>query len=289
MDVRMGHEHRASKMFQTSLSREHIKQAFRENLTLKMSEKGYTNSRLSSVTGIGRSVIKTYTDDSLSLPNVFQLMRLVAALECEVSDLLPFITNTGTTDKKKLAVDVSKTLSVNTKAQEIVENLFNLDGRFLYYAPKSLPEGLKTEAVILAELGKYLDEEKIKYFQSLQDLLGISFNGCILVKETIIQDLISQRGPYRMLSMSEVFEQIQKIRQWEEDKFPNLQIKVMTEATQLISDILLIEDKVAYHEVFDRVITIEDEEILKSAMDIMNQQIKTSTNFGEYIDKIDLI
>ncbi|MBF9054843.1 helix-turn-helix domain-containing protein [Rhodobacterales bacterium LSUCC1028] len=272
-------------MFQASLSREHVKQAFRENLTRKMSEKGYTNSRLSSITGIGRSVIKTYTDDSLSLPNVFQLMRLVAALECEVSDLLPFLTNTGATDNKKLAVDVSKTLSVNTKAQEIFENLFNLEGKFLYYVPKSLPEGLKTEAVILAELGKNLDADKIKYFQSLQDLLVISFNGCILLKENVIQDLVSKRGPYKTLSMSDVFEQIQKIRQYEEDKFPNLQIKVMTEATQLISDILLIEDKVAYHEVFDRVVTIEDKEILKSAMDIMNQQIKTSRSFGGYIDE----
>jgi hypothetical protein len=151
--------------------------------------------------------------------------------------------------------------------------------------PKSLPEGLKTEAVIIRELGKNLDEEKIKYFQSLQQLLTINFNGCILMRETTVQDLISQRGIYSTLSMTEISEQIQKIRQYEEEKFPNLQIKVMTEATQLVSDVLLIENKVAYHEIFDRVITITDEEILNSAMNIMNEQIKTSRSFSDYIDE----
>jgi hypothetical protein len=265
-------------------SRAEIKRAFRENLEAAMRVKGYSRSRLSKITGIGRSVIKTYTDESLALPNVFQLMRLAAALECDAHDLLPFLNLRNKNAHKRLAVDISKTLSLNTKSEEIFENAKNSDGKFLYYVPKSLPEGLKTEAIITSELGKYLDQEKIKYFQRLEELNKINANGCFLIKEGIILDLISRRGTYSNLSMQEVFEQIQRIRDYEEEKFPNLQIKVMIEATQLISDIFLIEDKVAYHEFFEQIITITDEAVLKNAAHIMNQQIKTSINFGEYID-----
>lgn len=264
--------------------REDVKRLFKDNLIRLMEERGYTSGHLSTLTGIGRSVVKTYTDESLALPNAYQLIRLANVLECDVSELLPSPMLKTDRSTKKLTIEVSKTLSVNEKAREIFNALHNLEGRYVYYAPKSFPEGLKIEAIIKKELGDNLKPDEIEYFQSLEELLDINMNGCFLLRQSQIDDLIFLRGTYSTLSPTEMKEQVQALRSYEERKFPNLQIKVMTTNAHLMTDVLLIENTVAYHEIFNKVITITDPEFLASATSIMNEQIKTSRNLGEYID-----
>lgn len=264
--------------------REEVKKLFKGNLIRLMEDRGYTNGHLSTLTGIGRSVVKTYTDESLSLPNAYQLLRLANVLECDVNELLPSPVTKNSQSTKKLTVEVSKTLSINQKSQEIFNILHNLEGRYVYYAPQSFPEGLKIEAIIKKELGNTLDPEKMEYFQSLHGLLEINMNGCFLLKQSQIDDLILLRGAYSTLSPTEMIEQVQALRTYEERKFPNLQIKVMTNNAHLMTDVLLIENTVAYHEMFNQVITLTDPDFLASATSIMNEQIKTSVNLGGYID-----
>lgn len=265
--------------------REDVKKLFKGSLIRLMEERGYTSGHLSTLTGIGRSVVKTYTDESLALPNAYQLIRLANVLECDVSELLP--SQMLKTDRctKKLIIELSDALSLNEKAREISNTLHNLEGKYIYYAPKSFPEGLKIEAIIKKEFGDNLKPGEIEYFQSLEELLDINANGCFLLRQSQIDDLIFLRGTYSTLSTTEMMAQIQALRRYEEHKFPNLQIKVMPTNAYLMTDILLIENTVAYHEIFNMVITITDPEFLASATSIMNEKIKTSTNLGEYIDR----
>ena len=264
--------------------RKHIKRLFRGSLIRLMEKRGYTSGHLSTLTGIGRSVIKTYTDDSLSLPNAYQLLRLANALECDISALLPSPMLKADKSTKKLTIEISKTLAVNEKAQEMFNTLLNLEGRYVYYAPKTLPEPLKIKAVIEKELGVELEPNEIEYFRKLNELLDVNISGCILIRQTQMDELIYSRGAYHHLRPAEIEEQVQALRTYEEQKFPNLQIRVMTTNAHNITDILLIENTIAYHEIFNNVITITDPEFLASATSFMNEQIKTSIKLEEYID-----
>lgn len=272
-----------------AVNKKYVKSLLRRNLKSLMEDKAYSISRLANASGIGRSVVKTYIDDSISLPNIYQLLKIADALDCDLNDLLPSDALRKNQASTKVMVEISESVTVNKKSEEIYNILTHLNGRYLYYAPKTLPEILKTDSILQQEIGARLDNKKVKYFNNIRSLTEVNFSGCILLKSGLIMDLLRLEGIYKNLTPEDMMEQIDLIKKYEDAKFPNVQIKVMDSYSTNVSDILLIDGTIAYHEMFDQVITLTDQKILSSASILMNEKIRISPNFSTFIENSNLI
>ena len=263
-----------------------IKQTLRHRLKHQMVHKGLSISDVAQVSGIGRSLLSTYLSDNQSLPNLLNLMRLSEALDCEPSYLLA-----STCAKNACAIDGSFVLTAETgaamsrndKLVDLLDDLGKTPGQFLYYHPSTLPELLKTEAVVAVERKTSPTQSVINFRTSMNSVFDFNLVGGVLIDERTLSDLMLQKNAYATLSEKDAREQMAVMEEFSKSQFPNLQFKVINAVAQKISPSLLIGRELLLQEFFSYTFRIQSARIISSVLDDFNASFRIGIDFTTWL------
>ncbi len=273
-------------MFGNSEKFSRIKQTLRHRLKHQMMHKGLSISDVAQASGIGRSLLSSYLGNNQSLPNLMNLIRLSEALNCEPGYLLAssYSENARAIDSSfALVAETRSAMSRDEKFVQFLNDLRETPGQFVYYHPRTLPEPLKTEAVLAAEEMAPSPQSEVDYHTSLNSALGFNLVGGVLIDERTLSDLMLRKNIYATLSEKEAHEQIAVMEEFAKSQFPNLQFKVINAVVQRIQPSLLMGRQLLLQEFFSYVIRIQSERIISSVLDDFNASFRVGIDFTTWL------
>lgn len=262
----------------TSLVQE-VKEHFRSRLLRQIEKQGISLSYLSDMSGVSRSVLSSYVNDSASLPNTVNLVRIAAALNVDPSYFLPANKNRFSPDTLSAVIETSRALSHIPTVSHLLSAVKENQGQFMYYLPSTIPEQLKTDEVFRFEYRLLPDLGTDEYKKAIDASLKMELTGGILIDETIMLDLIGVRGRYEGLSPEAAEAQVQRLIEFSKHSFPNIQVKVVRFLDRQLSPTMLLGRSLMVHEFFDHVMYIRDSAMIETAREKINVAFRS----GQYL------
>jgi transcriptional regulator with XRE-family HTH domain len=202
---------------------------FRERLAERMTAVDMNRSALARACGVDRSTIAQLLDeDGARLPNAHLAAQCAWALRVSADWLL------GLTERRETAADLLDATfrfadAAHTPAdQQILDWHREAAGYKIRHVPATLPDLLKTEAVLGFEYAAFLDktpEQAIKTMRAQIDWLrapGSDYEICI--SRDMVQSLAAGEGYWKGLSAAHRREQIDYLATCCRDLYPGLRV-----------------------------------------------------------------
>jgi transcriptional regulator with XRE-family HTH domain len=260
-----------------------VKAAFSECLRSQMRKADMSTSRLSRMSGISRSVISGYLSDDPSLPNAINLIRLASALGCPPGLFLPCQTpgTQGTTITDEMQLIPAR--SHDERLRETLDVIASATTQFVYYAPISIPDPLKTEALFNFEYQTAVGGELKTYVQTIRGMVDLPLNGAILLDEAMLTDLLEQRGLYKDLPRHMAEAQLRHLISFSEARFPEWQIKVIRRLEFQITPCFLLSNTLLLQEFFDYITLIRNKQAIHRVQSRLTEALRAGVDLLDWL------
>ncbi|MEM1383149.1 MAG: transcriptional regulator [Pseudomonadota bacterium] len=202
---------------------------FRDRLALAMADKQFNLSALARTTGVNRSTISQMLDpDTARLPNAHLAAGCAAALEVSADWLL------GLTERPERPGDVIEAALRVTEAARTSADAQLLDwhreasGYKIRHVPATLPDVLKTEAVMRWEYAAFLGKTPDQAVRAMQDNLDWLRSDAteyeIAMPYQELEAFAQGTGYWQGLDRAARREQTQRLSETAEALYPSLRI-----------------------------------------------------------------
>lgn len=203
-----------------------ITSRFSERLREVMTERGSTLAHVAYTTKISKAALnRLFSEDIRKLPDAYTLIRLARTLDVSVDYLLALSFQGIESDMAFAAEFIADAFN---KSNYFYEEIFlsQTNGYFIYVCD-TLPELLKTPAILEAELG--CRDTAAAYGNRMWTLRKIAdegaYNGIVLIDVSVMRQLITATGRYAGIPVSQRKKQIAVI-----DDFLKRQTPTVTSA-----------------------------------------------------------
>jgi len=202
---------------------------FRERLSAAMDQAGLSRSALARQTGVDRSTLsQLLIEGETRLPNA-QLVADSAAVLGVSTDWLLGLTERPERPGDLIAASMRITAAERSAVDEQILSWHReANGYKIRHVPATLPDMLKTEAVLTWEYGKFLGKTPQQAIRATMDRLewlrGGDSDYEIAVPRQEIDAFATGEGYYRGLGAADRAAQLEQLRRYCDDLYPSLRI-----------------------------------------------------------------
>jgi len=256
-----------------------IKRAFTESLRAQIRKEGISVSRLAEASRISRSVLSGYLSDDPALPNSVNLVRLARALNCEPGVFLPNLAPGAGRGTMTDVTELCQTMVHDERIREMLAVIAAEQSEFIYYVPATIPEPLKTNAVLEIECTAKVKGDLHAHIRAMRSMLDMPRNGGLLIDEVLLFDIVERRGTYRGLTPSAAEEQLHRILAFSRERFPQWQVKVIRRLEDRIHPCLMAGKSLLIPEYFDYILQIHNAKVIDRVQGRLNKVFRGGTDF----------
>lgn len=193
-----------------------------QQLKKLMSDHNINSSILSENSGLSKATISNILSAQLGLPSLRSIYRLAVFFKTDVDYFL--LKTNGITSMRNITMDFypDAFLSENKMYEEAAISNPEI---FRVYICDTIPEFLKTEAILRAEIGgrKEIQEYAARMEGLKNFLLSSTLSGLYLCDRYVLDSLKKRQGCYAALSTEEMQDQVEKIMKFNSAFFPQSQ------------------------------------------------------------------
>jgi len=256
---------------------------FVHQLKKLMSENEINLSTLSEKSGVSKATISNMLSGQLGLPSLRSIYRLAVFFETDVDYFL--LKTNDILHLRNITVDFypDAFLSENRIYEEVAAS--NPES-FRVYICDTIPEFLKTEAILRAEIGdrKELQEYAARMEGLKNFLLSSALSGLYLCDRYVLESLKKRQGCYAALSMEEMQDQIERIRKFNSLFFPQSQgYAVDYRKTRLTSSYLYGDDRIVMF-TFEGYLSFSSQLITQSVKERVRNAILQGESIQAYLE-----
>lgn len=247
-----------------------------------LKDAGISPAELSRRTGISKAAISNaMSEKNPKIPNL-QTLYLIAKALGRSLDYLVGNTIEFDTDKQSFSVEFyANAFLPDNKIYETVAA--SDDSLYRVYICDTIPEFIKTEAVLKCELGQRLElidyVERMKFLKAT--LLQSNMSGLFLCDTSMLHQMLSLTGLYRNLKLEDQLAQIEQLMNYTQSVFPKV--------TGFAVDYRSFDISTAYLYGHDKIVSFQHGGYFFYSSQVLTQQlharIKSATQAGVLIDK----
>jgi transcriptional regulator with XRE-family HTH domain len=247
-----------------------------------LKDAGISPAELSRRTGISKAAISNaMSEKNPKIPNLHTLYLIAKTLGRSL-DYLVGNTFEFDTDKQSLAVEFyANAFLPDNKIYESVA--ISDDSLYRVYICDTIPEFIKTEAVLKCELGQRPElSDYVERMKILKDnLLKSHMSGLFLCDMSILHQLLSLTGLYRNLTLEDQRTQIDQLINYTKSVFPKV--------TGYAVDYRSFDISTAYLYGHDKIVSFQHGGYLLCSSQVLTTQlharIKSATQAGVLVEK----
>lgn len=261
-----------------------LPQLFARRLATAMEQRKVSTAQLAHDSGVSRSVVARYSDpDRTGLPNGFVVARLAQALGVSTDYLLGYGTQIP---QEGFSFGVDFFPDAYSEDNRIFEFNFSTtrNGYFIYIC-HTLPEPLKTPAILRAELEAEHDTERyLQRMALLRDMSRERLNtGLVLIDAAVLDQLRHRRGLYRSLSRAEAQAQFDIMSAFLQQQYPSVNCFVVNYMRDRLTTAFLAPPSRVTAYFFGGYMTMGNPQIHDACRDLALAACRRGLPFAEYV------